>query len=452
MIVQTLTIAKNTFVESLRQPIYLLMVLVCLVLQIFNTWTSAFSMGYTTGAEVSGDDKLLLDVGLATVFVCGLLLAAFVATAVLSREIENKTVLTVVSKPIGRTTVIFGKYLGVSAAITIAVIAMLIFLMMGVRHGVMDRAGDKYDLPILTFGLLALLLSGGVGAWCNFFYGWSFPQTAMTLLTPSIVIAYGVGLNFDHKFQPQAFTEDLKPQVLISGFVLLCSMYLLTAIATAASARLGQVMTIVVCAGVFLLGLLSNHLVGRHAYTNQAFEKIVSVAKPDVEDASLGELRTIYTIGLSNEPDVRLEVGMNLYYGASPNGFRLATPAQEPFNADLTDSASLFAPATNPGLVITEIPEPDEIVVRHVGGEALDVARDPEPGDFVFLQPTGVNYAAAAAWGVVPNMQNFWLLDAVSQNVKIPMSHVGKVALYTLFQVGAFLCVAVMLFERRDVG
>ena len=39
----------------------------------------------------------------------------FVATAVLSREIENKTVLTVVSKPIGRTTVIFGKYIGVAA-------------------------------------------------------------------------------------------------------------------------------------------------------------------------------------------------------------------------------------------------------------------------------------------------------------------------------------------------
>ena len=39
---------------------------------------------------------------------------AFVATAELSREIENKTVLTVVSKPVGRTTVIMGKYLGVS--------------------------------------------------------------------------------------------------------------------------------------------------------------------------------------------------------------------------------------------------------------------------------------------------------------------------------------------------
>ena len=39
---------------------------------------------------------VLLDIGLATIFVCGMLLAAFIATAVISREIERKTVLTVV--------------------------------------------------------------------------------------------------------------------------------------------------------------------------------------------------------------------------------------------------------------------------------------------------------------------------------------------------------------------
>src|SRR5690242_17231027 len=117
MLQKTTTIARNTFVEAVRQPIFFVMIVICGVLQLFNTWSTGFSMGYSDSAEVSGDNKLLLDIGLATVLVCGMLLAAFVATAVVSREIENKTVLTVVSKPIGRPTVVLGKYLGVAASI-----------------------------------------------------------------------------------------------------------------------------------------------------------------------------------------------------------------------------------------------------------------------------------------------------------------------------------------------
>ena len=86
-------------------------------MQALNTAISAFSMGYTETAEVHGDNKMLLDVGMATVFVMGMILAAFQATAVISREIEDKTILTIVSKPIARPTVVFGKYLGVSQSL-----------------------------------------------------------------------------------------------------------------------------------------------------------------------------------------------------------------------------------------------------------------------------------------------------------------------------------------------
>src|SRR5215813_10451940 len=82
---QILTIARNTFVESVRQPIYFILIMLCGILQVFNVLGSAYSMGYTETAEVSGDNKLLLDLGLATIFVCGTLLAAFIATAVISR-------------------------------------------------------------------------------------------------------------------------------------------------------------------------------------------------------------------------------------------------------------------------------------------------------------------------------------------------------------------------------
>src|SRR4051812_2488749 len=67
MLLQILTIARNTFVESIRQPILFVLVMICGVLQLFNTWSAAFAMGYTESGEVSGDNKMLLDIGLATV-------------------------------------------------------------------------------------------------------------------------------------------------------------------------------------------------------------------------------------------------------------------------------------------------------------------------------------------------------------------------------------------------
>ena len=49
-------------------------------------------------------------------------------------------------------------------------------------------------------------------------------------------------------------------------------------------------------------------------------------------------------------------------------------------------------------------------------------------------------------------MQFFWLLDAVSQNRYIPMSHAGMVTVYAFMQIGAMLSIAIVLFQKRDVG
>ena len=48
------------------------------------------------------DQRMLVDMGMATVFLGGALLSAFIATSVLTREVENRTALTVISKPVGR--------------------------------------------------------------------------------------------------------------------------------------------------------------------------------------------------------------------------------------------------------------------------------------------------------------------------------------------------------------
>ncbi len=438
MILQTSTIARNTFVESVRQPIFFIVLILAGMLQVFTTWSTAYSMGYTTSAEVSKDNKLLLDIGLATIFVAGMLLAAFVATAVLSREIESKTVLTVVSKPISRAAVVLGKYLGVAGAIAVAVIIMTAYLLLGLRHGVLSTAADEPDLPVIVFSTLAVALSVGVAAWCNFYYGWSFPQTASLLLLPAVVLCYALALLVNKEWEFQAITTDLKPQVMMACFAILLALLVLSAVATAASTRLGQVMTIVVCAGVFMLGLLSNYMIGRHAYRNQAIAVTESAAPVLASRPQFNRVGDGQHLVLRAPPKAEIHVGSPIFYGANPNGFMLAGAG------DRNQTGVAY------GVVATDVQERE--ITLTLEGEALIPDRPPAPGDFIFLEPTRVNPLAAAIYAIVPNFQHYWLTDAVTQSSPIPPRHLGMLAGYAATQIAAFLALGIALFQRRDVG
>ena len=85
MISQSLTIARNAFIESLRQPAMLFLVLGSGVLQVLIPWMTGFAMGQEESGELEGDNKLQFDIGLSSVFVCAAILAAFIATTTLSR-------------------------------------------------------------------------------------------------------------------------------------------------------------------------------------------------------------------------------------------------------------------------------------------------------------------------------------------------------------------------------
>ncbi|TVQ61127.1 MAG: hypothetical protein EA378_09770 [Phycisphaerales bacterium] len=452
MPIQILTIARNAFIESLRQPVLIILVLLCGVLQAFTTGSTGFAMGMTTSAEVSGDNKLLLDVGLATVFVLGLLLAAFLATAVLSREIEDKTVLTVVSKPVARTSLVLGKYLGVTAVILIGVAAMLITLLLAVRHGVQSTVADDIDWPVVVFGVSAGLVAVGVGAWGNFFYGWSFPQTASLLLLPLLVLAYLAVLLIGKRWNIQPLDTDFKPQIFVACLAVLLSMPVICAVATAASTRLGQVMTIVVVAGVFMLGLLSNHFFGSRAILNDPIGRIVAVEEVQGSEAEFREPGDRLRVELLRPTDQPLRPGSSFYYGPNPNGVALVVRPFPPFQGDPTQLNQLAGADAPSGVVVAEIRDGRLLTVRRSGQQSRAVQRPPQPGDYAFLQPTSYNPGAMAVWGLIPNMHYFWLIDAVTQNNPVPLSYLAMLAMYTLTQIGFLLAIGVALFQRRDVG
>jgi len=453
MLSQLLTISRNTFVESVRQPIYFILIGIAAICLLLTTWSAGFTMGMTESGEVSGDNKLLLDVGMATIFVCGVLLAAFLATAVISREIDNKTVLTVVSKPVSRVTVVLGKYLGVAGAILIAGVIMSVFLLLCVRHEVMSTSADDIDGPVVLFSLLAVGIALAVAIWCNFFYGWVFPQTATLLLLPLILAAYIGVLLVSKRWEVQPPTSDLKPQITIAAGAVVMALLVLTAIATAASARLGQVMTLVVCCGAFLIGMLSNHFLGSRAIEG-GFVGVIGAAQPQLANqVTLDQNGDVYNITLEFDPRRQLKPGLPFYYGENPNGFQMAVPPFEPYKGSLTEFAQLGDRNLSPALVIVESEGPGKTLkVQRVGADVPFLSRPPQSGDYVFIAPAVFQPVFLAAWAIVPNIQFFWLVDAISQDQPVPAAHILLVLLYGLTQIGVFLSLAVALFQRREVG
>ena len=115
MFAKLLAIIRNTFVETIRQPIFSILMWVAAGMLVLNPSLAGFSL-----ENSEGDIKIVQDVGLATLLLYGLLAAVFSASSVITREIESQTVLTVVSKPVSRPLFLAGKYFGVCGAVLVA--------------------------------------------------------------------------------------------------------------------------------------------------------------------------------------------------------------------------------------------------------------------------------------------------------------------------------------------
>jgi ABC-type transport system involved in multi-copper enzyme maturation permease subunit len=102
---------------------------------------------------VSAQGKMMLDFGLAAASVLGVVVAVFVGTNLINKEIERKTILALVSKPLTRAEFIIGKHFGLSA-----VLAVMVAAMMAIYLGVLSIAQVTYQTtPLLITGLFLFL-------------------------------------------------------------------------------------------------------------------------------------------------------------------------------------------------------------------------------------------------------------------------------------------------------
>ncbi|MDR4463688.1 MAG: ABC transporter permease [Nitrospira sp.] len=154
---KVISIALNTFRENLRDKLlYNLLIFALLMIG-----SSLILMRLTLGEF----HRLILDIGLGSINFFGVLIAIFVGIGLVSKEIEKKTIYTIVSKPVARFQFLLGKYLGLSLTLLIntAIMAVGLLAVLYVQevpiHAVLFKALGLIVVEFMVITAVALLFS-----------------------------------------------------------------------------------------------------------------------------------------------------------------------------------------------------------------------------------------------------------------------------------------------------
>ena len=208
-------IARATRKEAIRQPVFLLLLGIAILILVINTFLPFFSFG--------DDVKMLKDCGLATILVCGLLLAVWTSSTSIADEIEGKTAMTLLSKPINRRQFIVGKYMGILQTVLLLLIPLAICLILLIYYKVgYDARESSKEIPSL----------------------WEW------------ITVRGIQVPVPNAERGAAVAQILPPIVLI-----FLEAAVLTSVSVALATRLPMIVNMVACFAIFVIGHLTPVLV-----------------------------------------------------------------------------------------------------------------------------------------------------------------------------------------------
>ncbi|HEU4683100.1 MAG TPA: ABC transporter permease [Nitrospira sp.] len=111
-------IAINTFRENLRDKILYNLLFFALALI-----SASLLLAHMTFVE---QHRIITDMGLAAINAIGVLIGIFVGIGLVSREIERRTIYTIMARPLKRWEFILGKYAGLALTLSINILIMLV--------------------------------------------------------------------------------------------------------------------------------------------------------------------------------------------------------------------------------------------------------------------------------------------------------------------------------------
>lgn len=169
-----IAIARNTVREALRERIALVAVVFGLAMVVASQVLAPLALGE--------GKKIVTDFGLAGSSLLATFLAITLGTSLLHKELERRTIYSVMAKPVRRTEYLIGKFLGLwstGAALLVVTTLMVVAVLTVVYR----------DTPWLLAGSLALTLLeiGIVTAFVVFYSSFTTPGLAAFFTVTSLV-------------------------------------------------------------------------------------------------------------------------------------------------------------------------------------------------------------------------------------------------------------------------
>lgn len=216
------TIALATSKEAIAQPIYILALILGACLLVLYIY-----IPYNTFGE---DVKMFKDSSLMTIMVLAILVAVWTASVSVADEIEGRTALTLLSKPISRREFVIGKFMGIVWA------NFLMFVLLGAWMLILVSYKVVYDARETS----------------NPEPNWQLCNAEMIGIVPGLVLS---------------FMESV----------------VLTAISVAISTRLPMLPNLAICGSIYVLGhlgpLIAQSAVGQNEFV-AFFGQLIALVLP----------------------------------------------------------------------------------------------------------------------------------------------------------------------------
>jgi ABC-type transport system involved in multi-copper enzyme maturation permease subunit len=173
---RVVAVAANTFRETVRERVLYNLVLFALLMTV-----SSLLLGQLS---IRQDEKIVKDLGLASVDIFGNLIALFIGVGLIGKEIERRSLYPLLAKPLSRWEFLIGKFVGLSFTLLVntALMAFGLFTTLLLKY----HHADPALLKAVFATYLGLLL---VVAVALFFSTIASSSLLATLWTVAVVVA-----------------------------------------------------------------------------------------------------------------------------------------------------------------------------------------------------------------------------------------------------------------------
>jgi ABC-type transport system involved in multi-copper enzyme maturation permease subunit len=158
-------IATNTFKECVRDKVLYNLVIFGVLIIVSSLLLSSITIG-----DVK---EIIINLGLSTLSIFGTLIAIFIGIQLVYKEIDKKTIYSLLAKPVARYEFILGKYFGLTLTLMVNVSVMLLGIYASILY--LRRSFEITDLQVLWAGVLILVQLMLVIAIALFFSTFSTP-------------------------------------------------------------------------------------------------------------------------------------------------------------------------------------------------------------------------------------------------------------------------------------